>query len=101
MRKADEEAEIISDWKFAAMVVDRFESKSQNFLQLSFGRNRTGPRIVSHLFMALFPFLLSLYPQILSIRVYVLYNSRYSYRVAVSPSHNRSIKQDLDEMKPI
>lgn len=23
MRKADEEAEIISDWKFAAMVVDR------------------------------------------------------------------------------
>ena len=24
MRKADEEAEIISDWKFAAMVVDRF-----------------------------------------------------------------------------
>lgn len=24
MRKADEEAELISDWKFAAMVVDRF-----------------------------------------------------------------------------
>uniref|UniRef100_A0A1Y1NHD6 Neurotransmitter-gated ion-channel transmembrane domain-containing protein n=2 Tax=Photinus pyralis TaxID=7054 RepID=A0A1Y1NHD6_PHOPY len=24
MRKADEEAEVISDWKFAAMVVDRF-----------------------------------------------------------------------------
>lgn len=24
MKKADEEAEVISDWKFAAMVVDRF-----------------------------------------------------------------------------
>ncbi|CAG9136632.1 unnamed protein product [Plutella xylostella] len=24
MKKADEEAELISDWKFAAMVVDRF-----------------------------------------------------------------------------
>lgn len=35
--------------------------------------------------------------QILSIRVYVLYNSRYSYRVAVSPPHNRSIKQSLGE----
>ena len=28
MRKADEEAEIISDWKFAAMVVDRFDRDS-------------------------------------------------------------------------
>lgn len=25
MRKADDEAELISDWKFAAMVVDRFD----------------------------------------------------------------------------
>lgn len=24
MKKADEEAELISDWKFAAMVVDRY-----------------------------------------------------------------------------
>jgi hypothetical protein len=31
MRKADEEAEIISDWKFAAMVVDR-SVKSYNFI---------------------------------------------------------------------
>lgn len=38
-----------------------------------------------------------LYFQILSIRVYVFYNSRYSYRFAVSPSHNRSIKQLLGE----
>jgi hypothetical protein len=43
------------------------------------------------------PFLLLIFLQILSIRVYVLYNSRYSYRVAVSPTHNRSIKQLLDE----
>lgn len=47
-------------------------------------------------FSSLLPF-----PQILSIRVYVVYNSRYSYRVAVSPSHNRSIKQLLGEINLI
>lgn len=25
MRRADEDAELISDWKFAAMVVDRYD----------------------------------------------------------------------------
>lgn len=32
MRKADEEAEIISDWKFAAMVVDRSDTFLLHFL---------------------------------------------------------------------
>lgn len=77
MRKADEEAEIISDWKFAAMVVDRFVELT-TYLTLS---DLTANPSKS---------LLSL--QILSIRIYIIYNSRYSYRVAVSSPHNRSIK---------
>lgn len=26
MRRSDDDAELVSDWKFAAMVVDRYES---------------------------------------------------------------------------
>lgn len=33
MRKADEEAELISDWKFAAMVVDRYVTINKNYIQ--------------------------------------------------------------------
>lgn len=32
MKKADEEAELISDWKFAAMVVDRYSLLFSKYL---------------------------------------------------------------------
>lgn len=35
MRKADDDAEIVSDWKFAAMVVDRSVSVSDNKWEIS------------------------------------------------------------------
>lgn len=40
MKKADEDDEVISDWKFAAMVVDRWD-----VLNLSCGFGRTAPDI--------------------------------------------------------